>query len=224
MIYILDLDGTLIDSRERHCRLMQEILSEAAPETVSGRVSGKRFDPAEFMRYKADGYNGLRYLTDRLELAEDTAYQIMALWQQQIEEERWLKLDVLYPDTLVFLNRLKQKHRKIYYLTARKNKEGLLRELERLKIADYAAEIKIVSPSGAREEKKRVVEDFLTKAGEDAGSVCIVGDTENEYYLAKELSLPCFLLNRGFRSERYWKDRGVESLSSLYEIEKNCVL
>lgn len=224
MIYVLDLDGTLIDSSERHYRLMQEILSGVAPETVSERVSGKHFDPVEFMRYKADGNNGSRYLTDRMELAEDAAHQIMALWQQQIEEERWLKLDVLYPDTLAFLDRLKQKHMKIYYLTARKNKEGLLRELERLKIADYAAEIQIVSPSGAREEKKQVVETLLAKVGEDAEAVCIVGDTENEYSLAKELNLPCFLLNRGFRSERYWKDRGVESLSSLYEIENNRVV
>lgn len=219
MIYILDLDGTLIDSSERHWRLMREILSKAAPEIVSESASGKRFDPAGFMRYKADGYSGLQYLTDCLKLTEDTAGQIMALWRRQIEEERWLKLDVLYPDTPAFLDRMKQKHKKIYYLTARKNKEGLLRELEWLKIADYAVEIQIVSPADAREEKKRVVETILAEAGEDAGSVCIVGDTENEYHLAKELSLPCYLLNRGFRSERYWKDRGVKSVASLCEIE-----
>lgn len=219
MIYVLDLDGTLIDSSERHWRLMREILSGAAPETVSEIVSEKRFDPVGFMRYKADGYNGLQYLTEFLGLTKDTADQIMALWRLQIEEERWLKLDVLYPDTLDFLDQMKQKHVKIYYLTARKNQEGLLRELERLKIAGYAAEIKIVSPSGAREEKKRVVEMILSETGEAAGSVYIVGDTENEYHLAEELSLPRYLLNRGFRSERYWKDRGVKSVASLCEIE-----
>ncbi|MDE6712247.1 MAG: HAD hydrolase-like protein [Lachnospiraceae bacterium] len=219
MIYVLDLDGTLIDSSERHWRLMQEILSEAASQTVSEGASGKRFDPVEFMRYKADGYNGSRYLTDCLELTEDAADQIMTLWRQQIEREQWLRLDVLYPDTLAFLERLKQKHMKIYYLTARKNQEGLLQELDRLKIADYAVEIQIVSPADAREEKKRVVETILTETGKDVGSVCIVGDTENEYHLAKELSLPCYLLNRGFRSERYWKDRGVKSVASLCEIE-----
>ncbi|MDE6687218.1 MAG: HAD family hydrolase, partial [Lachnospiraceae bacterium] len=132
---------------------------------------------------------------------------------------RWLKLDVLYPDTLTFLDRMKQKHKKIYYLTARKNKEGLLWELERLKIADYAVEIQVVSPADARKEKKRVVEMILAETGEAAGLVYIIGDTENEYHLAKELSLPCYLLNRGFRSERYWKDRGVESVASLCEIE-----
>lgn len=219
MIYVLDLDGTLIDSSERHGRLMQEILSEAVPKSVSEKASGRHFDPVEFMRYKADGNSGLRYLTDCLGLTEDAAGRIMSLWLRQIEEERWLALDVPYPDTLDFLDRLKQAHRKIYYLTARQNKEGLLWELQRLGIADYADEILVVSPAGAREEKKRVVETLVIRTGKDEGPICIVGDTENEYHLAKELSLPCFLLNRGFRSERYWEDRGVKSIPSLCGIE-----
>lgn len=211
MIYVLDLDGTLIDSGERHWRLMQEILS--------GSVSGMHYEPAEFMRYKADGHSGLQYLTDCLRLGEEAAGQIMALWLQQIEEERWLKMDALYPDTLGFLTRLKQKQSRIIYLTARRNKEGLLQELKRLEIAGYADDIQVVSPADAGKAKKQVVETLLAKTGEDEGTVCIVGDTENEYHLAKELSLPCFLLNRGARSERYWMERGVRSIASLDEIE-----
>ncbi len=219
MIYVLDLDGTLIDSGERHYRLMQEILSGTAPEVISGSVPGRRYDPVEFMRYKADGHSGLQYLTDCLELGEEAARQIMALWQQQIEEERWLKMDALYPDTLGFLTRLKQKQSKIIYLTARRNKGGLLQELKRLEIDGYADDIQVVSPGDAGKAKKQVVETFLAKTGEDEGTVCIVGDTENEYHLAKELSLSCFLLNRGARSEQYWKERGVKSIASLDEIE-----
>lgn len=219
MIYVLDLDGTLIDSSERHHRLMREILSEEAPKTLPGSAQGKPFDPVEFMAYKADGHSGLRYLTDCLGWTEDAAGKVMSLWQRRIEDERWLAYDALYSDTKGFLERLKQKHRKIYYLTARQNKKGLLRELERLGITGYADGIMTVSPIGAGEEKKRAVEKILTETGKDAEQVCIVGDTENEYLLAKELSLPCFLLHRGFRSERYWKERGVKSISSLCEIE-----
>lgn len=218
MIYVLDLDGTLIDSGERHCRLMQEILAGAAPEVMSENAPGMRYDPVEFMRYKADGHSGLQYLTDCLGLSKEAAGQIMALWLQQIEEERWLKMDVLYPDTLGFLDRLKQAHSKIIYLTARQNKEGLLQELKRLEIAGYADDIQVVPPADAGKAKKQVVETLLAKTGEDEGTVCIVGDTENEYHLAKELSLTCFLLNRGARSEQYWKERGVKSIASLDEI------
>lgn len=219
MIYVLDLDGTLVDSGERHCRLMQEILSGTAPEVMSERASGMRYDLAEFMEYKADGHSGLQYLTDCLGLGNEAAGQIMALWLQQIEEERWLKMDALYPDTLGFLDRLKQAHSKIIYLTARQNKEGLLQELKRLEIDGYADDIQVVPPADAGKAKKQVVETLLAKTGEDEGTVCIVGDTENEYHLAKELSLPCFLLNRGARSERYWMERGVRSIASLDEIE-----
>ncbi len=234
MIYVLDLDGTLIDSRERHYRLMWEILSEKVPETVTGIApegilekltetgSGKRFDPVEFMEYKADGHSGKKYLLDLLGLPEDTASQIMESWRQQIEEEQWLEFDTLYQDAPEFLNQLRQKHIMICYLTARQNKKGLLQELERLRIADYADEIQAVSPSGAGEEKKRAVERLLKKTGEKVNSVCIVGDTENEYHLAEELSLPCCLLNRGFRSKRFWEERGVKSIASLCEIDTGC--
>ncbi len=219
MIYVLDLDGTLINSEERHWGLMGEILSGTVPEIMSGKASGMCYDPVEYMRYKADGHSGYQYLTDRLGLSREAAGQIMALWQQQIEEERWLKTDTLYPDTLGFLNRLKQRQSKIIYLTARQNKEGLLQELKQLEIDGYADDIQVVPPADAGEAKKRVVETILAKTEEDEGTVCIVGDTENEYHLARELSLTCFLLNRGARSERYWKERGVKSLASLDEIE-----
>lgn len=215
MIFVLDLDGTLINSSERHSRLMQQILSEAPSEILRDRC----FDPVEFMEYKADGNSGLKYLTERLGLPEDTAGQIMAKWRRQIEEEYWLSLDVLYPDVLEFLNSLKQRQRKVYYLTARQNREGLLRELARLGIAGYADETIVVSPIAAGKEKKAAVEKILEKTGEAEGPVCIVGDTENEYTLAKELSLPCYMLNRGFRSERYWKNLGVTSINSLCGIE-----
>lgn len=219
MIYVLDLDGTLINSGKRHWGLMGEILSGTVPEVMSGKVSGMCYDPVEYMRYKADGHSGSQYLTDRLGLSREAAGQIMALWQQQIEGERWLKTDTLYPDTLGFLNRLKQKQSKIIYLTARQNKEGLLQELKRLEIDGYADNIQVVLPADAGEAKKRVVETLLAKTGEDGGTIRIVGDTENEYHLAKELSLPCYLLHRGARSKRYWKERGVKSLASLDEIE-----
>lgn len=231
MICILDLDGTLIDSRERHYRLMREILSEKVPKTVTGIAlegmleelpeagPGKRFDPVEFMEYKADGHSGKKYLQDRLGLPEDAASQIMESWRRQIEEERWLESDTLYQDASAFLNELRQKHITIYYLTARQNRNGLLQELERLKIADYADRIQVVSPADAREEKKRYVERLLEQTGKGAGSVCIIGDTENEYDLAEELSLPCYLLNRGFRSKKFWEERGVKSIASLCEIE-----
>ncbi len=219
MIYVLDLDGTLINSGQRHCGLMGEILAGTAPEVMSERTSGMCYAPVEYMRYKADGHSGLQYLTDCLGLGEEAAGQIMALWQQQIEEERWLKTDTLYPDTLGFLERLKQKQGKIIYLTARQNKEGLLQELKRLEIDGYADDIHVVPPSVAGKAKKRIVETLLAKMGEDEGAVCIVGDTENEYHLAKELSLSCYLLNRGARSKRYWKERGVKSIASLDEIE-----
>lgn len=202
MRYVLDLDGTLIDSSERHYLLMQQILDK------------KSYNSEEFMRYKADGNSGKKYLTECLNLPEAAALEIMTLWQAQIEEEQWLAYDKLYPDTLEFLDWIKSRDKRIYFLTARQRKDAVLNEVKRLGIADYANEICVVSPSEALEQKKAFVKKIQDHCINN-GSVYIVGDTENEYQLAKDLSLPYSILNRGFRSKKYWDEQGVSSISSL---------
>lgn len=221
MRYVLDLDGTLIDSSERHYLLMQQVLDK------------KSFNGAEFMKYKSDGNSGKKYLTECLNLPETDALEIMKLWQAQIEEEQWLSYDKLYPDTLEFLDWIKSRDSKIYFLTARQREEAVLNEVKRLGIADYANEICVVSPTEALEQKKAFVKKMIKEdsktdviirddLSQDNGIhndlIHIVGDTENEYRLAKDLSLPYSILNRGFRSKKYWDNQGVSSVSSLREI------
>lgn len=205
MRYVLDLDGTLIDSSERHYLLMQQILEK------------KSYDSEEFMRYKADGNSGKKYLTECLKLPEAAALEIMTSWQAQIEEEQWLAYDKLYPDTLEFLDWIKSRDERIYFLTARQRKDAVLDEVKRLGIADYADKICVVSPAEASEQKKAFVKKIQDHCINN-DSVYIVGDTENEYQLAKDLSLPYSILNRGFRSKKYWDEQGVLSISSLREI------
>ena len=205
MRYVLDLDGTLIDSSERHYLLMQQILDK------------KSYNSEEFMRYKADGNSGKKYLTECLKLPEAVALEIMTLWQAQIEEEQWLAYDKLYPDTLEFLDWIKSRDERIYFLTARQRKDAVLDEVKRLGIADYADEICVVSPAEASEQKKAFVKKIQDHCINN-DSVYIVGDTENEYQLARDLSLPYSILNRGFRSKKYWDEQGVLSISSLREI------
>lgn len=205
MRYVLDLDGTLIDSSERHYLLMQQILDK------------KSYDSEEFMRYKADGNSGKKYLMECLALPEAAALEIMTLWQAQIEEGQWLAYDKLYPDTLEFLDWIKSRDERIYFLTARQRKDAVLDEVKRLGIADYADEICVVSPAEASEQKKAFVKKTQDHCINN-DSVYIVGDTENEYQLAKDLSLPYSILNRGFRSKKYWDEQGVLSISSLREI------
>lgn len=208
MICLLDLDGTLIDSTKRHWVLMQRLLQRYFP-AIAGQ-----FDPAVYMQYKADGHSGKQYLTDILHLEKTKAREIQKEWQEQIEEEEYLELDVLYEDTLPFLQERKQKGEHIVYLTARKNTQGLYRELEQLKIAAYAEQVIVVNPSAAKAEKIAATRALLTSDPQ----VILIGDTENEQAVAEETGIRSYLLYRGFRSRRYWEAKAQDAYGSLKEI------
>ncbi len=208
MICLLDLDGTLIDSTKRHWVLMQRLLQRHCPDLEGS------FDPAVYMQYKADGHSGKQYLTNILHLEETKAREIQKEWQEQIEEEEYLELDVLYEDTLPFLQERKQKGESIVYLTARKNTLGLYRELEQLKIAAYAEQVIVVNPSAAKAEKIAATRALLTSDPQ----VMLIGDTENEQAVAEATGIRGYLLHRGFRSRRYWEAKEQDTYGSLKEI------
>lgn len=266
MIYIIDLDGTLIDSSERHSILMREILEDyVADEKISESIlvnpnaevgeagdmgksenedadalaemeaamgdttelleagidiatnenSKKYFDAEEFMIYKADGNSGKKYLNKVLGIEDSLALSIMMKWGAEIETERMLAFDKVYEDAVPFLKSIKNKKNKVIFLTARQ-KENLIRdELKKLGLLKLCDKLIVVSPANAKKEKKEVVKKFVSSGK----TVVVIGDTENEFELAKELELSAFILNRGFRSKAYWDKREVKSYGSLAEIE-----
>jgi len=200
MTYLLDLDGTLIDSARRHWVLMEKLLQKYCPDKAES------FDAAEYMQYKADGHSGKQYLTEILHLDVTKAGEIQKEWQVHIEDEEYLALDRLYDDTIPFLEEQKEKGDTIIYLTARQNRQGLYASLDRLDIRQYASRVIVVDPRNAKAEKIAAAQELL-QAGED---LILVGDTENEYAVAQELQMPVYLLNRGFRSRKYWENHGVK--------------
>lgn len=203
MIFVMDLDGTLIDSTKRHYVLMEKLIKEYAPEAP--------FDSAEYMEYKANGHSGRSYLIDQLGIDKNTATDISNEWVRLIEDEEYMEMDELYPDTVEFLDAVKMKGYPILFLTARKNRTNTLKQLERLGIKEYAEAVYIVSPDRATEEKIEVIMTYLESGKEPI----IVGDTENEYDTAYSAGINYFVLNRGFRSKQYWDKRDVITLDNL---------
>ena len=208
MICLLDLDGTLIDSTKRHWMLMEALLKEYCAECADA------FAPTEYMEYKADGHSGKQYLTEILHLENAKASEVQGYWTKHIEEEQYLQLDALYEDALPFLQELKHRGYRIIYLTARQNTQGLHRELVRLNLAEYAEQVIIVDPSAAKEEKILATRALLASDPQ----VILIGDTENEQAVADAIGIPVYLLNRGFRSRKYWDTRQAASYDSLNEI------
>lgn len=206
MIAVLDLDGTLIDSGERHEVLMHKLLQGTGYEDL--------YDGAEYMQYKADGNSGKNYLVNVLNMPVSEAEMILNKWTAAIETEEMIQKDRLYEDAVPFLEKLKAHDFKIIYLTARQDKELLLAELRRLGIEKYANHTEVVNPSEAKDGKRIFLQDLKQSSHE----VMIIGDTENEYRAGKECKISFFLLNRGFRSKTYWDRENIKSYSDLDEV------
>lgn len=193
MTFVFDLDGTLIDSTARHYILMRKILSDKGISVASG------FDES-YMKYKADGNNGKKYLTDVLGINEADAALIQREWVKQIEDESYLLYDKLYDDSISTLNLINDS---IVFLTIRSNESGIRNEIKRLGIDKYPL---IVLSHGM--DKADAIKDINDK-------VTVIGDTELDYKAAIDTGSDYYILNRGFRSKQYWDQRGVISHSDL---------
>ncbi len=193
MIYVFDLDGTLINSTERHWRLMKLLLEQKeipVPECFEN----------DYMAYKSAGHSGLMYLKKCLHLDNSTAEALQTEWIRQIEEDPWLDMDTLYNDVKETLARIKDR---ILFLTIRNNADGLYRELKRLGIAQY--ETHVLKHGEKKADILRNLED----------TCMMIGDTEDDYNAAEETGCRYYMLNRGFRSADYWKQRGIKSYPDL---------
>ena len=200
-MYVFDLDGTIIDSTERHHLLMGKLLKEAGHEIPYNFAQ-------DYMNYKASGHSGREYLEHRIQLPADLAVTIQQRWIAEIENQNWLEWDKLYTDAIPILEFLKEDNQRIMFLTIRRNKELLHKELQMLEINTYPDEVIVLSP------KEQVHKgDVLKKVDEPIDFM--IGDTEIDYDAALQADVKSYILNRGFRNRAFWRRREVRSYESL---------
>lgn len=210
MTFVFDIDGTLVDSSERHVILLDELVCEY----------GYRYKiDQSFLEYKSSGNSTRKYLTEILLMDEETAEEINRAWVQRIEEIPYLKSDVLYDDAVKVLEVLRESGQEIYYLSSRADREKLMYELKWLGIFDYAKEAYVVNPRSGSRDKSYYLTEIINRVKDD---VVMAGDTEMDYLAAAEAGCQYYMLNRGFRNEEFWEDKyqikSFDSLSGLLNI------
>lgn len=206
MIFVLDLDGTIIDSSKRHWVLLRELLEKY-------NIKIPQHIDSMYVEYKRSGKSTKDYL-GMLDIDKKLVDLISKEWVEKIENERLINMDVLYDDAIYFLNSLYSKNNKIYYLSNRKNKDYLLNSLNKLDIRKYADEVIVTSPKSGHLDKTM----FLKKIKHNDDNVIMIGDTEVDYKAASSVGIECFLLNRGFRNKEFWNSINVKSYDSLENI------
>lgn len=198
MKIIFDLDGTLLDSRQRHIEVLKDCLDE---------IIKKSYPIQDFVVFKAKGYSTYNYLNMKLGLSDSTSHEISARWAERIENINYLEFDKLYKDSMQALEFLYKNNQTLYLLTARKNKIALFEQIGWLKIKNYFEIIKCVSPYNAKNEKKSFLEGISAEL--------MVGDTEVDIEASTQAQIPCYILNRGFRNKDFWDKKNLVSYPSL---------
>ena len=190
---VLDLDGTIIDSTKRHYLLLEKLLQDNSIYT--------NINPQDYLSYKRDGYNNYDFLTKKLEINPQIANEIQKKWVKDIESSEWISTDTLYPDTIKFLNELKDLGYNIIFLTARQNQKSLYKELENLSLTIFPNQIIVVQ--GSKIKAFRDISDYPK---------IMIGDTEMDFEAAKEANAPSYILGRGLRSPHFLHKLGIKKI------------
>ncbi len=199
---IFDFDGTLLDSRLRHKKVLEKVFDIVC---YNEKMS---FD--DYLEYKVDGINTVQYLSEIKRVPIELSNHIAEKWIELIEQPEFLEYDFLYPDVRKILRKLSSNYN-LYLLSARKNQNQLYEQVRKENIDVFFEKIICVSPFNAKKEKIREMSNIEEK-------VLIVGDTEVDKESASYLGVPFYALNRGFRSEKFWERQGVISHKTLENI------
>lgn len=193
-VVAFDLDGTLLDSKQRHKIVLDKVLDDF----------GIQLDTSDLITFKLDGYSNKDYLIRKKIVNVD---KICAKWIELIEVENYLEYDKLYNDTISFLEFCKCENYKIVLVTIRANKFNAYNQLKKLKIFSFFDSIFVLS---LKESKTKVLIEQKAKI--------FIGDTELDKYAADNANVKFFALNRGFRSKNFWDSRNQENFYCLKDI------
>lgn len=195
-----DLDGTLLDSRKRHEIVMKEVLKNHSVE----------LDVSDLVSFKSYGNNNIEWLLSK-NVSENEAKEINKEWISLIENEEYLKNDVLYPDVIKVLKNL-SKENDLFLITARNNKANVVSQIRNLGIAQYFKNIYVVSSSfgTAALKSEKLRENFIN---------IFIGDTESDYEAALIADCKFEAVSYGFRNKVYWEKRNINCIEKIESIK-----
>jgi phosphoglycolate phosphatase-like HAD superfamily hydrolase len=176
----LDLDGTLLDCRARQV-------------AVAVHLAGS-LDEDAFWAAKRGG------ATTAAALAAQGAPDVSAEWVEQIEDERWLALDLPLPGAEAALAELRRAGFDPVVLTARRHANRVAAQVERLGLAPPV----VVAPAAASVEKAAALRQV--------GAAGLIGDTESDLEAARAAGVPYELVSTGQRDAAFLRRHGAAAV------------
>ena len=192
---LFDLDGTLLDVRQRHFNVYAQILRE---------LSRPALPEADYWRRRRAGEGTFAVVGD---LPAGDLSRFRTAWLERIECRRYLALDRPYAGVRAALAELGREHR-LVLVTLRRDPDALAWQLAETRLAPFFAEV--ISPAGRVPSRKSdLLPDWYPM-----GQTWVIGDSEADIALASDLGARCVCLSEGVRSTDYLRTQGARLLAS----------
>lgn len=178
MKIFFDLDGTLIDSRDRLYRLFQHLVPS----------SNLTFE--DYWNYKRNKIDHKKILGTRYFFSEKDILSFQKNWLDIIELPEWLAFDKPFEGVTNFLKELKPEH-ELYLVTARQSKINVAMQL-----ADFGW-TNIFTKSFVTQQKAEkisLIENVIATSAND----WFIGDTGKDIETGKSLGIKTAAVLSGF--------------------------
>jgi len=195
-VVVLDLDGTLLDTRWRHHRVYADIVTQ---------LGGQAAPLPQFWAAKRRGAPWSALLAEAFgpQRRGELSAAFLEAFARQIEAEPMLTLDRLQPGARTAISRLAGAGHDAILVTARHQGEALKRQLEALSLSDCFASV--VATAGSPKHLS------LGAAGR---LVHWIGDTEEDLTSARMLGVDATLVANGIRNRRVLAQLNPERIVS----------
>jgi phosphoglycolate phosphatase len=193
-----DLDGTLVDVRERHYRTYRSAL---AP------LGGRPLDAAAYWRLKRRGAGQAEVLTAS-RVAPDRREAFLHRFLAEIEAPERLALDRLVPGAKATLGALRAGGHRLVLVSLRRSPAAFAEQVARLGIADLFDRVDADRPAEDGRRAKRVL---VQRAGLP-GPAAVVGDTEADVGAALDLGLVPVAVTTGLRNRGFLVAAGAAAV------------
>lgn len=201
MKIFFDLDGTLIDARNRVWHLFIDL---TFPDAIS-------FDC--YWELKRAGRDHAWILGEVLGRSKEFIKAFGENWMDRIENDHYLSLDTLFDKTVQVLSTLRECHQ-LYLVTARQSRARALAQLKWLGINDCFASILVTQQVAGKPQ-------IIRSAGLDVDpeDAVIIGDTGVDISAARELGMASIAVLSGFRNceslQKYFPDHIVDGIADV---------
>ena len=188
-VIVIDLDGTLIDSRKRSHELFNFL--------TAANIS---FD--DYWQLKYNGTANSEILKVKFSWSDHSIQEFKQQWKELIEDPRWLPHDALFHYTVNALNRLHACGFDLWLLTARYNPATLADHLQELDLKKYFK--KVIAVGGISTKAAAVAKEV-----QNHSIAYVIGDSEDEIRAGLLSGIPVISVLSGVRSKDFLLKAGA---------------